>query len=176
VHRILIYKMKISNFIYALQAVNAGGSNSACTLAFDFKAVTLPLLCERDPNSKLDNVPSPLLLFSPHFKTQSQLPTTTTTTTTTVHRDPPRPLFPPHPAAEVLLLSAAPAMPSDGFDDELGSASVAPSPVRFELQDDPAFWKDNNVQVGFPPPRSELSPPLHPRRSTFRCISGSAPV
>uniref|UniRef100_K4A4Z4 Kinesin motor domain-containing protein n=1 Tax=Setaria italica TaxID=4555 RepID=K4A4Z4_SETIT len=38
-------------------------------------------------------------------------------------------------------------MPSDGFDDELGGASVAPSPARFELQEDPAFWKDNNVQV-----------------------------
>ncbi|CAN6322593.1 unnamed protein product [Urochloa humidicola] len=38
-------------------------------------------------------------------------------------------------------------MPSDGFDDELGGGSAAPSPARFELQEDPAFWKDNNVQV-----------------------------
>ncbi|CAL4944411.1 unnamed protein product [Urochloa decumbens] len=38
-------------------------------------------------------------------------------------------------------------MQSDGFDDELGGGSAAPSPARFELQEDPAFWKDNNVQV-----------------------------
>ncbi|CAN6297768.1 unnamed protein product [Urochloa humidicola] len=38
-------------------------------------------------------------------------------------------------------------MLSDGFDDELGGGSAAPSPARFELQEDPAFWKDNNVQV-----------------------------
>ncbi|KAK3146070.1 hypothetical protein QOZ80_3BG0261250 [Eleusine coracana subsp. coracana] len=38
-------------------------------------------------------------------------------------------------------------MPSDDFDDELGGASSAPTPARFELQEDPSFWKDNNVQV-----------------------------
>ncbi|PUZ37011.1 hypothetical protein GQ55_9G084100 [Panicum hallii var. hallii] len=38
-------------------------------------------------------------------------------------------------------------MPSDGVDDELGGGSAAPSPARFELQEDPAFWKENNVQV-----------------------------
>ncbi|XP_062214569.1 kinesin-like protein KIN-12G [Phragmites australis] len=38
-------------------------------------------------------------------------------------------------------------MPSDGVDDELGGGSSAPAPARFELQEDPAFWKDNNVQV-----------------------------
>ncbi|XP_062212428.1 kinesin-like protein KIN-12G [Phragmites australis] len=40
-------------------------------------------------------------------------------------------------------------MPSDGVDDELGggSSAPAPAPARFELQEDPAFWKDNNVQV-----------------------------
>ncbi|ONM09321.1 Kinesin-like protein KIN-12E [Zea mays] len=35
----------------------------------------------------------------------------------------------------------------DGVDDELGGGSCAPSPARFELQEDPSFWKDNNVQV-----------------------------
>ncbi|KAJ1293587.1 hypothetical protein BS78_01G080100 [Paspalum vaginatum] len=38
-------------------------------------------------------------------------------------------------------------MQSDGVDDELGGVIAAPSPARFELQDDPSFWKDNNVQV-----------------------------
>ncbi|KAG0547577.1 hypothetical protein BDA96_01G092400 [Sorghum bicolor] len=35
----------------------------------------------------------------------------------------------------------------DSVDNELGSGSCAPSPARFELQEDPSFWKDNNVQV-----------------------------
>ncbi|CAD6214535.1 unnamed protein product [Miscanthus lutarioriparius] len=35
----------------------------------------------------------------------------------------------------------------DGVDDELGGGSYAPSPACFELQEDPSFWKDNNVQV-----------------------------
>ncbi|XP_066330493.1 kinesin-like protein KIN-12G isoform X2 [Miscanthus floridulus] len=35
----------------------------------------------------------------------------------------------------------------DGVDDELGGGSYAPSPARFELQEDPSFWKDNNVQA-----------------------------
>jgi hypothetical protein len=35
----------------------------------------------------------------------------------------------------------------DGVDDELGDGHCAPSTARFELQEDPSFWKDNNVQV-----------------------------
>jgi hypothetical protein len=35
----------------------------------------------------------------------------------------------------------------DGVDDELGDGDCAPSTARFELQEDPSFWKDNNVQV-----------------------------
>ncbi|XP_066386122.1 kinesin-like protein KIN-12G [Miscanthus floridulus] len=35
----------------------------------------------------------------------------------------------------------------DGVDDKLGSGRCAPSPARFELHEDPSFWKDNNVQV-----------------------------
>ncbi|KAL6637861.1 hypothetical protein ACP70R_025433 [Stipagrostis hirtigluma subsp. patula] len=39
-------------------------------------------------------------------------------------------------------------MHSDGVDDELGGGGCsAPAPARFELQEDPSFWKDNNVQV-----------------------------
>ncbi|TVU44997.1 hypothetical protein EJB05_04463 [Eragrostis curvula] len=38
-------------------------------------------------------------------------------------------------------------MLSDDFDDEVGGGSCAPTPARFELQEDPSFWKDNNVQV-----------------------------
>ncbi|RLN41104.1 phragmoplast orienting kinesin 2-like [Panicum miliaceum] len=38
-------------------------------------------------------------------------------------------------------------MPSDGVDDEIGGGSAAPSRARFELQEDPAFWKENSVQV-----------------------------
>jgi len=63
----------------------------------------------------------------------------------------------------------------DGVDDELGGGSAAPSPARFELQEDPAFWKENNVQVGFPPPLRRMPPPLHSRRA-FSCISGRALV
>jgi hypothetical protein len=66
-------------------------------------------------------------------------------------------------------------MLSDGVDEELGGGSVAPSPARFELQEDPAFWKDNNVQVGFPPSLCELSPPLL-RWRAFYSISGTATV
>jgi hypothetical protein len=54
--------------------------------------------------------------------------------------------------------SAVPQMLSDDFDDEHGAASSAPTPARFELQEDPSFWKDNNVQVGSLPPRLELLP------------------
>ena len=63
----------------------------------------------------------------------------------------------------------------DGVDDELGGGSAAPSPARFELQEDPAFWKENNVQVGYPPPLRRMLPPLLSRR-TFSCISGRALV
>nr|CAB3498193.1 unnamed protein product [Digitaria exilis] len=64
--------------------------------------------------------------------------------------------------------AAAPAMLSDGVDDELGVGSAAPSPARFELQEDPAFWKDNNVQVVIrirPLSASEIS--LHGQK---RCV------
>ncbi|GJN23300.1 hypothetical protein PR202_gb10936 [Eleusine coracana subsp. coracana] len=66
-------------------------------------------------------------------------------------------------------------MPSDDFDDELGGASSAPTPARFELQEDPSFWKDNNVQVGFPLPCLELIPPSLPLR-WFSFSGGSALV
>jgi kinesin family protein 15 len=35
-------------------------------------------------------------------------------------------------------------MPSDCGDDDHGGGSA---PAGFELQEDPSFWKDNNVQV-----------------------------
>ncbi|KAL5218738.1 hypothetical protein ABZP36_019422 [Zizania latifolia] len=35
-------------------------------------------------------------------------------------------------------------MPSDGVDEDHGGSSA---PAGFELQEDPSFWKDNNVQV-----------------------------
>ncbi|KAL6894094.1 hypothetical protein ACP4OV_008192 [Aristida adscensionis] len=40
-------------------------------------------------------------------------------------------------------------MPSDGVDDELGGGGggALAGPARFELHEDPDFWKDNNVQV-----------------------------
>jgi hypothetical protein len=80
---------------------------------------------------------------------------------------------PPHPSGycSATSASATPQMLSDDFDDELGAASSAPPPARFELQEDPSFWKDNNVQVGSSPLRLGLLPPLLPL-CYFSCSGG----
>lgn len=57
---------------------------------------------------------------------------------------PPPPPPPPPPRHRRLHRDPVAAMPSDCGDDDHGGGSA---PAGFELQEDPSFWKDNNVQV-----------------------------
>jgi hypothetical protein len=126
-------------------------SNCLCdVLTLDFKAASPPQLTasrgcvDATPNSKLANVSSPPLPISNQNPISAAAPSTTASPIRNrLHLRPAQP-------RKYFSASAAPAMPSDGVDDELGGGSAAPSPARFELQEDPAFWKENNVQVGFP--------------------------
>lgn len=85
--------------------------------------------------------------------------------------DPPPPPSPLPRRRKSTSGSSISAMHLDGVDDELGGGSCAPSPARFELQEDPSFWKDNNVQVEFYPPQCELPPPL-PLSHRFSPLAG----
>jgi hypothetical protein len=117
-------------------------------------------LCRTRPNSKLPNV-SPLATSAPHFKPKPHLdPVLPYLRSASAAVSPPR-------RRKSTSGSSISAMHLDGVDDELGGGSCAPSPARFELQEDPSFWKDNNVQVEFYPPQCELPPPDLPFHSAI---------
>ena len=71
------------------------------------------------------------------------------------------------PISTSIAGAAEAGMLSDGGDDD------SSAPARFELQEDPSFWKDNNVQVAIPSlasPSRELSHLYLPNSRSQWCL------